>query len=43
MANVNYHGVFDLAHSDGDIGGDMLIQFDKSDKIVGITKWLVKR
>ena len=39
MANVNFHGVFDTAHTDGDVGGDMLTQFDKSDKIVGITKW----
>ena len=39
MANVNFHGVFDNAHGDGDVGGDMLTQFDKDDKPVGITKW----
>ena len=39
MANVNFHGKFDAAHSVGDVGGDMLTQFDKSDLIIPNVEW----
>ena len=39
MANVNFHGVFDKAHTDADVGGDMLTQFDHSDDIIGSNTW----
>uniref|UniRef100_A0A7M5TRF9 Phospholipase C/D domain-containing protein n=2 Tax=Clytia hemisphaerica TaxID=252671 RepID=A0A7M5TRF9_9CNID len=41
MANVNFHGVFDKAHTDADIGGDMLTQFDNSDDPIGSNTWYV--
>lgn len=39
MAKENFHDVYDTAHTDGDVGGDMLTQFGKDDKPIGIFKW----
>lgn len=41
MAKENFHDVYDTAHTDGDVGGDMLTQFGKDDKPIGIFKWYV--
>ena len=39
MANVNFHGDFNAAHSDGDVGGDMLTQLDRSDLVIPQVEW----
>ena len=41
MADLNFHGVYDTAHTDADVGGDMLTQFYNADQPISTTKWCV--
>ncbi|ELU17925.1 hypothetical protein CAPTEDRAFT_196848 [Capitella teleta] len=42
MANINYHGSFSAAHSDGDFGGDVVNLFALDTEYIGrLDKWYV--
>ena len=41
MSAVNFNNIYDTAHTDADVGGDMLTQFEKDDEPIGIFKWSV--
>ncbi|XP_071119252.1 phosphatidylinositol-glycan-specific phospholipase D-like [Haliotis cracherodii] len=42
MANINFHGVFGLAHDTGDIGGDVLAVFEMNlDYMDNLSDWYV--
>lgn len=39
MANLNFHGVYDTAHTDADVGGDMLTQLYDADRTITTSSW----